>query len=62
MEYQIVSWGVVEIVDSRWNGNKNTYVEVKKSYFYDGDLRPQADLSNKIDVIDAAYTSPVLID
>jgi hypothetical protein len=62
VEYQVVKWGVVEVVDSRWNGNNKTYVEIKKAYIYDSDLRPHPDLSNTTDVIDSAFTSPVLVE
>ncbi len=62
VDYQIIAWGVVEVVDSQWNGNNKTYVNIKKSYIYDSDLRPHPDLSNTGDVIDSAYTSPVLIE
>ncbi len=62
LELHVVKWGVVEIVDSNWKGNKNTYVKIRKSFIYDGDLRPQSDLSNTTDVIDAAYTTPILVN
>jgi hypothetical protein len=61
LNFHIVGWGVVEIVGSHWNGSKQTRVIVQKSYTYDGDLRPQTDLSNTTDIIQAAYTSPVLV-
>ena len=62
VNYQIVSWGVVEVVDSGWNGNNKTFVQIKKAYFYDSDLRPHPDLSNTGNVIASAFTSPVLIE
>ncbi len=62
LEYRISGWGVVEVVDSSWNGAKGTYVKVQKSYLYDGDLRANADLSNTKDIIEGAFTSPVLVE
>ncbi|MDG2015267.1 MAG: pilus assembly protein TadG-related protein, partial [Pirellulaceae bacterium] len=59
--YDIVGWGVVQIVDSTWQGNKKTKILVRKSYIYDGDLRPSPDLSDTTNIIEAAYTSPVLV-
>jgi Flp pilus assembly protein TadG len=62
LEYQIVSWGVVEIVTSNWSGAKNTYVTIKKSFMYDGSLQPNPDLSNTTNIIPDAFTSPVLLE
>ena len=61
LDFHIVGWGVVEIVTSHWQGNKKSYVKVRKSYTYDGDLRPNSNLANTVDVIGAAYTTPVLV-
>lgn len=61
MDYRIVGWGVIEIVDSAWQGSKNSRVEIRKSYTYDSDLRPHPDLSETTEIIHAAYTSPVLV-
>ena len=62
LEYHVVKWGVVEVVDSYWAGNKKTFIRIKKAYMYDGDLRAHGDLSNTTDLIDNAFTSPVLIE
>jgi Flp pilus assembly protein TadG len=61
VEFHIVSWGVVKVVGSGWNGSSNSYVTIQKSYTYDQNLRPQPDLSNTTGVIEGAYTSPVLV-
>ena len=61
LDFNVVGWGVVQVVDSRWKGSKHTYVEIQKAYMYDGDLRPHPDLGNTTDVIENAYTSPVLV-
>ena len=61
-EISVVGWGVIEVVDSNWEGAQNTYVTIRKSYTYDGDLRPNPDLSNTTDIIDAVYTTPVLVE
>ncbi len=62
VEIKVIGWGVVQVVDSDWNGAKNTHVTIKKAYMYDGDLRPNADLGNTTDIINAAYTSPILVE
>ena len=58
LDFHIVGWGVIQIVDSSWQGSRNSAVMVKKSYLYDGDLRPHHDLSNTGDIIDRAFTTP----
>ncbi|MFQ5733090.1 MAG: pilus assembly protein TadG-related protein [Planctomycetaceae bacterium] len=60
-EFHVTGWGVVEVVDSGWNGNNNTYVTLRKAYTYDGTLRAPVDLSNTTGVITGAYTTPVLV-
>ena len=62
LEYHVVAWGVVEVVDSGWAGAKNTFVQLRKAYLYDGDLWAHADLGNTTDIIKSAYTSPVLVE
>lgn len=62
VEFRIVGWAVVQIVDSRWNGSQNTYVQVRKSFRYDGHLEPVRDLSDTTNVIEGAFTSPVLVE
>jgi Flp pilus assembly protein TadG len=61
LDFTIVKWGVVELAGSHWAGNNNSSIDVAKSYIYDGDLRPHPDLSNTTDVIENAYTTPVLV-
>ncbi|MEZ6097115.1 MAG: pilus assembly protein TadG-related protein [Pirellulaceae bacterium] len=61
LSYHVVAWGVVRVVDSRWNGNHKSYLEIQKSFLYDGDLRPVDSLADQIDVIENAFTSPVLV-
>lgn len=60
-DFHIIAWGVVEVVDSGWNGSDNSHVTVKKAFTYKGDLRPHADLSNPYGAVDGAFTTPVLI-
>ena len=61
LDFHVVGWGVVKIVSSQWRGNNNSSVVIQKTYTYDGDLRPQTDLSNTSQIIEAAYTSPILV-
>ena len=62
LEYQITKWGVVEVVNSNWGGSKNTWVKVKKSYTYDGSLKPNPDLSSTTGSIAGTFTQPVLVE
>ena len=62
MEAHIVNWGVVTVSDAKFIGSKNTYIEITKSYMYDGDLYAQPDLSDEVNVIENAFTSPVLLE
>ncbi len=59
--FEVVGWGVVEVVDSHWAGARNTRIEIRKSFMYDGDLKAQPDLGSTTGVIDGAFTSPVLV-
>jgi len=60
-DFHVVGWGVVEIVDSNWNGNKKTFLRIRKTYSYDGDLRAHHDLSNTNQIINNAFTTPALV-
>ncbi len=62
LEFRITGWGVVKVIDSQWHGAHGTYIEVQKSYIYDGSLRPHPSLNNSANVIAGAFTSPVLIE
>lgn len=61
LDFRIVNWGVISIVTSSWQGSRNSAIQIKKSYMYDGDLRPHPELSNTGDIIERAYTTPVLV-
>jgi Flp pilus assembly protein TadG len=61
-EFHVVGWGVVTVVDSRWQGSTNIRVVVKKSHALMGELRPAGDLSAESGYIDGAYTSPALVE
>ena len=61
LEFTIVSWVTVEIVDSGWKGAQNSFVMVRKAYTYDKDLYPVHDLTDSSVSIEGAFTSPVLI-
>ena len=60
-EFDVVGWSVVEIVGSEWAGSRNSLLQVRKSYMYDGDLRPNSDLSDQSNSIESAFTSPILV-
>ncbi len=61
LEFTVVGWASVKVLDSKFQGSKNSYVNVQKSYLYDENLRPASDLSNPGEIIEGAYTSPVLV-
>ena len=61
VEIHVVGWGVVTVIDSKWKGNHNTYVILRKTHLYNGQLRPKGSLSATNGYIDGAYTSPVLV-
>ena len=61
LSFEIVGWGTIEIVDSGWNGSKNSYIEVRRSFTYDQNLLPNPDLSDTSNSIEGAFTSPVLV-
>jgi Flp pilus assembly protein TadG len=61
-EFHIVGWGVVTVVDSRWQGTTNIQVRVRKSHALMGELRPAGDLGAETGLIDGAYTSPALVE
>jgi hypothetical protein len=64
MAAEIVRWGVVKVTDTHFHGSKDTYVEIQKSHTYDADLRahPRLDKDGDNDVIEGAFTSPVLLE
>lgn len=62
LEFHVTGWAVAVVHDTHFHGTNNTYVEIQKSYTYDGLLRPNRDLSITDGVIEGAYTSPVLVE
>ncbi len=62
VEFHVVGWGAVQVVDSHWGGSKNTYVQIKKGYLYDGYLAAPSDLSMVTGNAEGAYAAPVLIE
>lgn len=58
--YHVVSWAVVKVVHSNFQGS-NKHIVVQRAYGYDGTLVPSTDLGNT-DGIAGAFTSPVLIE
>ena len=61
LEYHVVGWAVCKVGDSSFKGNKNTFVNIEKSFMYDGLLKPNPDLSVTGGVIEGAYTTPALV-
>jgi hypothetical protein len=62
LEYHVVKWGVVKVIDSNWKGSKSTHVTIAKAYSYQGELRPNPDLSSTVPWIEGAFTAPVLVE
>ncbi len=61
LEFHVVGWAVCEVRESSFKGSKNTYVNIKKSFMYDGLLKPNPDLSVTTGVIEGAFTTPALV-
>ena len=62
-DFNVVKWGVVEVVGSNWAGAQNSSVTLRKVFTYNGStLRAQPDLSNTDNLIDGAFTTPVLVE
>jgi Flp pilus assembly protein TadG len=61
-EFHVVGWGVVKVITSDWQGAANSSVTVRRSYMYDGALKPQTDLSTTSGTIEGAFTAPALIE
>lgn len=62
LEYGIVGWGVVTVVDSNWKGAKNTWIELQRSYMYSGNLTAQPNSLGDPPAIEGAYGAPVLVE
>jgi hypothetical protein len=62
VEYNVVGWAVCEVGESSFKGSNNTYVNIKKSFLYDGLLKPNPDLSVTEGVIEGAFTAPALVE
>lgn len=62
LTFDVVGWGAVEVIGSRFSGGQNSYLEVEKSYMYDAHLKPVNDLSDSSQAIEGAYASPVLVE
>lgn len=61
-EFNVVGWGAVRVVDSNWDGNKNTWVRLEKTSTYDPHLAPHTDLSDTSATIDGVFTTAVLVE
>ncbi len=61
LEFHIVAWGVVKVTGSHFQGAKDTYISVSKSYIYDGLLTTTDSLSDTSNVIENAYAAPMLV-
>jgi hypothetical protein len=61
-EFHIVAWGVITVNKYDFSGS-DKYVEITKIYAYDGNLKPDNDLSDtSIDIIDGAFASAGLVE
>ena len=60
--FEVVSWASITVGTSTFRGSNNSSVQIQKSYAYDENLYPNPDLSNTSNVIEGAYTSPVLVE
>jgi hypothetical protein len=62
LEFEIIEWVAIEVVNSSWHGSQNSSIEVRKSYIYDQNLFPVNDLSDLTETIGGAYTVAVLVE
>ena len=62
LEFRVVKWGAVKVVDSRFHGANHSHVTIRKTRAYDGALRPKPSLTNTTQLIEGAFTRPVLVD
>jgi hypothetical protein len=62
VDFHVVGWGVVTVINSEWQGFTNTRVIVKKSHWFNGKLRPKGSLSATSGYVDGGFTSPVLVE
>ena len=62
LEFHVIGWGTVTVIDSEWHGATNTYVRLRRVDMFNGKLRPAGTLSSTGGYIDGAYTSPVLVE
>ncbi len=60
--YQVTGWGTVRVVNSKFQGSNNTYIELQKAITFDAKLKPNTNLSSTSGTIDGAYTSPGLVE
>jgi len=60
-EFRIVGWGTVDVVTSNWQGAKNTHVSLRKTFRYEGYLRPIVDLSDQSGTIEGSFAPPALV-
>lgn len=59
--FEIVGWTSIRLEDFHLAGN-SSYVRVRKSYHYDGNLAASNDLSDSSNVIEGAFTAPTLLE
>ena len=62
LEFQVTGWGVVTVGESRWNGDKNTWVRLQKSYMYSGDLAAKPNSLDDTPSVEGAFGPPVLVE
>lgn len=62
VDFHVVGWGVVTVIDSEWHGYTNTRVIVRKMHWFNGKLRPKSSLSASSGYVDGGYTSPILVE
>jgi hypothetical protein len=62
LEFRVVGWAAAKVEAVKFHGTTNTYVQIQKSYTYDGYLRPASDLSVTEGVIEGAFTFPTLVE
>lgn len=62
LEYEITGWGAIIVGESNWRGSRNSNIMIQRAYTYDQNLYPQTDLAKTTEIIEGAYTTPVLVE
>ena len=61
LQYRIIAWGAIKVLNSEWRGEKNSYIVIQKKDMYVGSLKPKDDLTTSGEPFEGAFTNPALV-